>query len=317
MNNESEIPTKKHEHSKVMSKIRMRFNRLVYVEFSPRYIRLKGDLHAYKEHLHVLQMDIDSEKKKKDWTTKALALCVKALEKLKKREIDEGWKIFHAAKRLEVYNNEFSRKAMTTHLREETVKLSEHRKNSILKIIGVGHDKRDSDISPEELERALRIRDEYYQTLYYTNRLTRGQFNWLFLILALLIILILIYIARCNFSGDEEMTLMNFRNLTGVILFGMLGATTSSIFHFRNSHSSARIPEILSNSSITFSRILVGAGFSIFIFVLMNSEIAKAINVFNFELDSCYEFFTIAFASGFSERLALKSIQKIIGDKEK
>ncbi len=316
MNQESKIHTKTHKHDKFMSKVRMRFNRLAYVEYTPRYVRLKGDLHSFREHLHVLQMDMNQEEKKKSWTTKALVLCEKALEKLNKRKIDEGWKMFHAAERLEVYNNEFSRKAMVAHLREETVKLSEHRKNSILKIIGMGRDKKDSDISPEELARALKIRDEYYHTLYYTNRLTRGQFNWLFLILALLIVLILIYIAKCNFSGDEEMTLMNFRNLTGVILFGLLGATTSSIFHFRNSHSSARIPEILSNTSITMSRIFVGAGFSIFIFVLLNSQIATSINLFSFNLDTCYEFFTIAFVSGFSERLALKSIQKIIGDKE-
>ncbi len=173
-----------------------------------------------------------------------------------------------------------------------------------------------TDISPEQLEQALRIRDEYYHTLYYTNKLTRNQFNWLFVILVVLIILILIYIAICNFSGDEEMTLMNFRNLTGVILFGLLGATTSSIFHFRNSQSSARIPEMLSNTSIIMSRLFVGAGFSIFVFVLLNSKLATSIDIFSFKLDTCYEFFTISFVSGFSERLALKSIQKIIGDKK-
>ncbi|MCF6356362.1 MAG: hypothetical protein L3J54_01025 [Draconibacterium sp.] len=109
---------------------------------------------------------------------------------------------------------------------------------------------------------------------------------------------------------------MNFRNLTGVLLFGLLGSTTSSIFHFRNSQSSSRIPEILSNTSITMSRIFVGAGFSVFIFVLLNSQITASINLFSFTIDTCYDFFTIAFVSGFSERLALSSIQKIIGKKE-
>jgi hypothetical protein len=112
------------------------------------------------------------------------------------------------------------------------------------------------------------------------------------------------------------MGVMNFNNMIGVLLFGLLGATTSSIFHFRNSQSSSRIPEIISNTSITMSRIFVGTGFSIFIFILLNSNIVEVLNLFSFKLDSCYEFFTIAFVSGFSERLALKSIQKIIGKKE-
>ncbi len=304
------------KQKKLMTKIELHIKRLLYVEYSPKYIRLKGDLHTFREHLYTLQMDLNEKEKECNWTTKSLALCKKSQEKLEKRKIDEGWKLFHAAKRLEVYHGKESRSAIVSKLRVESNNLSDHRRDSILNIIGVKDRDNKSDISPEQLEQALRIRDEYYHTLYYTNKLTRNQFNWLFVILIMLITLILIYIAICNFSGDEEMTLMNFRNLTGVILFGLLGATTSSIFHFRNSQSSARIPEMLSNTSIIMSRLFVGAGFSIFVFVLLNSKLATSIDILSFKLDTCYEFFTISFVSGFSERLALKSIQKIIGDKK-
>ncbi len=316
MNTEKEKTNCEEANRKFMWKIKMRLRRLFYVEYSPRYIRFKGDLCTYKEYLHVIQINMNDDEKEKNWTAQALVLCEKAIDKLKERKIDEGWKMLHAAKRLEVYGNEFIRKAIIIELREEANKLNEWRKNSILKIIGFGDEKKDLDISPEELGKALKIRDEFYHALYYTNLLTRGQFNLLFLILALIIGLGLWYINCYEFPEKCVMSVMNVRNLTGILLFGLLGSTTSSIFHFRNSQSSSRIPEILSNTSITMSRIFVGAGFSVFIFVLLNSEIAASINLFSFTIDTCYDFFTIAFVSGFSERLALSSIQKIIGKKE-
>ena len=316
MNTKEEKADNKESSNKFMWKFILRLRRLFYVEYSPRYMRFKGDLFTFKEYLHVLQMNMSDDEKEKSWTTKALILCEKAIDKLNERKIDEGWKMLHAAQRLEVYGNESNRKAIIIELREEASKLKEWRKNSILKMIGFGDEKKESEISPEELEKALKIRDEFYHALYYTNRLTRGQFNWLFLILALIIVLGLVYISFNEFTKEYVMDVMNVRNLTGILLFGLLGATTSTIFHFCNSQSSSRIPEILSNTSITMSRIFVGAGFSVFIFVLLNSKIVTSINLFSFTLDTCYEFFTIAFVSGFSERLALKSIQKIIGKKE-
>ncbi|MEN8115993.1 MAG: hypothetical protein ABFS16_03385 [Bacteroidota bacterium] len=302
---------------KLISNLVIRFKRLVYVEFSPRYIRFKGDLCTYRQHLEVFKEGMKEEELKDSWLTKALTLCETASERLKEVRIDEGWKLLHAAERMEVYCCEEKRKATIIQLREEAGKLNEWRKNSILKIIGISDEEnKQKDISPQQLEMALQIRDDYYHTLYYTNRLTRGQFNWLFFVLGVLIFLILMFVNSNKLSEMDEMSKLNFTNLYSILLFGLLGATTSSIFRFRNSQSTSRIPEILSNNSITMSRIFVGAGFSVFIFVLLNSEIAKSVELFKFEMNHCYEFFTIAFVSGFSERIALNSIQKIIGKKE-
>ena len=302
--------------NKFMSKFMSKLYQIFYTEYSPRHMRFRGDLFTYKEYLHVLQINIDENEKEKHWTTKALKLCEKAIERLDNWKIDEGWKILHAAKRLEVYNGSKTRNAFVIKLREQASKLSDDRKEAILKIIGIRDNKDEADISPEELEIALKTKDEFYHALYYTNRLTRRQFILLFIILALIIGLGFLYIRNYDFTAVTNMSAMTVRNLTGILLFGLLGSTISSIFHFRNSQSSSRIPEVLSNTSITLSRIFVGAGFSIFIFVLLNSQIATSINLFNFTIDSCYDFFTIAFVSGFSERLALSSIQKIIGKKE-
>ncbi len=64
------------------------------------------------------------------------------------------------------------------------------------------------------------------------------------------------------------------------------------------------------------SKIFIGAGFSVFIFLLLYSSVAESINLFSFEIRKPLDFFAIAFVSGFAEQLAQKSINLIIG-KEK
>ncbi len=317
MNTKNNTPTSDENEAVKVSNLVIRWRRLWYVNYSPRYIRLKGDLCAYKNHLQVQIKKEGGGEDKQCWVNKALKLCDAAFVKLKEIRIDEGWKLLHEARRMEVYSNGNFRKATIIQLREEASKLNAWRSESVYKIIGFKDDKDRLDaVSTEELEKALQIRDEYYHTLYYTNRLTRGQFNWLFVILVALIIAGLFYICYSGISAETLMHKMNVTNFTGILLFGLLGSTTSTIFNFRKSQSTARVPEILGNNSITMSRIFVGAGFSVFIYVFLNSEIAQAIDIFEFEVKSCYAFFTIAFVSGFSERFALNSIQKIIGKQE-
>lgn len=317
MNNQEETFIEPDCQHKSVLNFRIRWRRLFFVNYSARYIRFKGDLCTYQKHLEAQQAMPAREGNNKDWIPEAMKLCKTAHEKLNEVRIDEGWKLLHEAQRLEVYSNVSFKSATVIQLREEAVKLNKWRMDAVYKIIGYKDDDNRADkVSNEEVEKALQIRDEYYHTLYYTNRLTRVQFNWLFFVLVVLIVLAFIYVCASGVSRYTDMSEMTLTNLMGILLFGLLGATTSTIFHFRNSQTTARIPEILGNNSITMSRIFVGAGFSVFIFIFLNSEIAKAVDVFDFKLETCYEFFTIAFVSGFSERLALNSIQKIIGKKE-
>jgi hypothetical protein len=64
------------------------------------------------------------------------------------------------------------------------------------------------------------------------------------------------------------------------------------------------------------SKIFIGAGFSVFIFLLLRSSVAEHIKLFTFSISQPLDYFAIAFASGFTERLAQKSIELLIG-KEK
>lgn len=317
MNTKAEVTSDCAGRQGEVANIKMLWKRLFYINYSTPYIRFEGDLGTYVKHLEAQKAQLGTKDNNIDWIPEAMELCNAALQKLDEQRIDEGWKLFHEAQRLEVYSNVYFRRATVIQLREEVVKLNKWRMDAIYKIIGYKDDDSKAEkVTAEELEIALLIRDEHYHTLYYTNRLTREQFNWLFFVLVVLIISGLFYIAYSGVTVNTEMNKLTVPNFIGILLFGSLGATTSTIFHFRNSQSTSRIPEILGNKSITMSRIFVGAGFSIFIFIFLNSNIAGALDIFDFKLSSCYEYFTIAFVSGFSERLALNSIQKILGKKE-
>jgi hypothetical protein len=104
--------------------------------------------------------------------------------------------------------------------------------------------------------------------------------------------------------------------LLGILLFGLLGATTSSILIIRQKSGQTRITEISSNAYVTLSRIFVGAAFSIFIFMILKSEMATKIELFTFEINKPLDYFAIAFVSGFAERLAKNAIEALAG-KEK
>ena len=61
------------------------------------------------------------------------------------------------------------------------------------------------------------------------------------------------------------------------------------------------------------SKIFIGAGFSIFVFLLLRSSVADSIKLFSFTISPPFDYFAIAFAFGFTERLAQKSIELLIG----
>jgi hypothetical protein len=66
---------------------------------------------------------------------------------------------------------------------------------------------------------------------------------------------------------------------------------------------------------ITLSRIVIGAAFAVMIYILLKTNLAAELKIFSFEISQPFDYFALAFSSGFTERFALSAIQKI-ADKE-
>ena len=286
------------------------------ISYSPRYSRLAGDLACYWPILEKrIAETVDS---KVLWADKATKLMKDSEKFLEQNKIDEAWKCFHTAKRLEVYAmKDDERLSIAKALIREAEKLNEWRKDAIINLIG-GKDGVVPIPSVADLFNAIEIKDEAYNNQYYLNRLSRNLFwllsGLLFLVISGIVFYFwyIIYLFGENYSTKLDHSEL----LIGVLLFGLLGALTSAIVSTRALPRSSQISELGSSEVITMSKIFIGAGFSIFIFLLLKSSIADKIDLFSFKISSPLDYFAIAFASGFTERLAQKSIGLLIG-KEK
>ena len=296
------------------TRLRIALNKITTLEYSPRYSRLAGDLSCYKPLLE--KRISESTDPNGQWAIQAKALVKESEKYLNENKIDEAWKSFHAAKRMEVYDmNDQERLAIAKSLFREAEKLNEWRREAIISLLGKVKEGVTVTPSAETLIQAIDLKDEAYNNLYYQNRLSRNQFwllsGLLFWVIAGIVIFFGTVIHNLGSSFASEMSLTGY--IIGVLLFGLLGALTSAILSTRHSSRSSRISEIGSSQVITMSKIFIGAGFSIFIFLLLRSSVADSIKLFSFTISQPFDYFAIAFASGFTERLAQKSIELLIG----
>lgn len=282
-------------------------------DYFPRYCRLKGSLTTYE-----IELDARIESKKPDeavWPDKAKDLVGRAKYFLSLYKIDEAWKCFHTAQRMEIYGTSTEERIeMAKSLLAESAKLNNWRMNSINEMLGDPSVENYSGPSAETLVQATKLKDEHYNNIYYQNRLTRSLYKMLFLWMAFVIALLIWFanyygIGSCAFPELKVM-------LLGVMLFGLLGAITSSILFTRKQAETSSITEISTNTFIVLSKIAVGVGFTLFIFFLLRSSFLDAINLFTFSLNTDIDYYTIAFLSGFTERLAQKAMGIIIGDEK-
>ncbi|MFW5725432.1 MAG: hypothetical protein ACOCX0_03210 [Bacteroidota bacterium] len=306
--------TTNNEKRKKRSRLWFLFIKVFSIDYIPRYTRLAGDIASYKP---ILEMRIAAAQANNDqWAQRARELIGQAETFLQKLKIDEGWKALHTAKRLEIYAmKEEERLAVARETILSSSKLNEWRRNTILNILGALDAENPVPPSPEVLMHAVEIKDEHFNNQYYKNTLSRSMFKLLFALLFIFFVFIVIYFRKLGNQFDHNFTneLALSEYIIGILLFGFMGAITSAILFTRYNSQYSRITEISSNSVITLSKVFVGAAFSVFIFLLLRSSLLQGIQIFSFSANDPLDFFAIAFVSGFSERLAQKAIEAIVG----
>ena len=276
-----------------------------------KYSRLDGSLTSYENELERRILHDKSENV--PWVIQSRKLLIHCRHFLNVYKIDEAWKCYHAARRLEVFGmGPEERENLSIEIREEASKLKEWRKRGVLTLIGATNSPIPSN---DVLYHALYIKDEQNDNMYYINSVTRRLFTILFLLLVVNLTGILLFTydwVRCgNGSFIGKMPLLN--ELIGVLLFSFLGAITSTIIFTRNQAQLSNISELGSDWMISFSKILVAGGFAVFIYFILNSSITDQIKLFSFKLNSSFDYFLVAFICGFSERFAQKAIDALIG----
>ena len=290
------------------------FKNMTTFDTGLRYSRLEGSLTTYKAELEQRIKRDDS--KDAPWAVKANELLDESDKFLEQYKFDEAWKCFHTAQRQEIFGmNKEELIDASKILITESNKLTIWRKNAIRDLLGDPNSKKYTAPAASTLVEATELKDEHYNNLYYQNRLSSSLYRMLFWLLAIVTGLLIWFASKCILGSDQ---LPDHDTMVyGIILFGLLGAITSSILFTRNQSASSRISEISTNTFIVLSKIAVGVGFTIFIYFLLRSSFLDSVKLFNFSLTTDIDYYTIAFVSGFTERIAQKALNFFVGDEDK
>jgi hypothetical protein len=250
------------------------------------------------------------------WKDAAVSLLTDARRALTRGDIDQGWRLLHAARRMEIFGLQTSElSAFAAMLRAECDKLSSWRQQAVRTIVGTIEAPRAA--SPADLAQAALIRDEHYNNQGYKDRLVRSQILLLAALLAAVMAGILGLAFRGQLPTAPDTPPSGFLMLAAVTLFGALGGTVSAMIRASGSMTSgARIPEITSANRVTFMRILMGAASALIVQLALQSQMTW---IFDAELAgrlaslNPQTAYVVAFAAGFSERLVLRAVEYVAG----
>jgi hypothetical protein len=100
-----------------------------------------------------------------------------------------------------------------------------------------------------------------------------------------------------------------------VAMFGLLGASVSGMFSLRGVSPTARSSAPIDLENLAKARLLIGVGAAVALVTLVESGLPELVLAFPVEFTSAPMVLVVAFAAGWSERLLLRAMDKLVGDK--
>lgn len=285
---------------------------------SARYDRLEGTL-------RVAEIEIRrriSERAPDDcWSKAAGQLLTDARGALGQRQVDQAWKLLHAARRLEILVlDDAERASVAATLRAEADKLKSWRQKAVECLLGSAN-KPTPNVEAAAIYQAALIRDEHYDNQAYKDRLLRTQMATLVFSLGIVLCLVGVVISRAPITEPLTGASAGAHFLAAVVLFGLLGGTVSAMLNASDTGPAARIPEFTSAIRVTLMRILMGGASALVLYVFLASNLGGALGkqLFSDSIARAIETLTaltaysVAFVAGFSERLVTRAVEKIAG----
>jgi len=242
-------------------------------------------------------------------------LLRRAEETLYDHDLDKGWKYLHAAKRMEIFllgEQELADKASV--LREEAMKLRSWRKEATDTLLGSKDCPKSKYEDPFTVYTAALIRDEHYNNQAYKSSLRRVQFSHLAIVLTG-VLGGLFYMLDRGILLFGTLNLVEWNEFAGIALFGLLGGTVSAIFKAINIDQSSRIPEMALSIQVTLLRLITGAASALIIVMFIRAGFLQQIISAHLS-GSSYAIYALSFVSGFSERLVLRAVESVAGNKK-
>jgi 8-oxo-dGTP pyrophosphatase MutT (NUDIX family) len=311
----------------LIPKAKIKNRKWTWISKTARYHRLAGSVLAYRTELEHRKCSIDgSEKVDQCWIISAIKLLSDAERYMNNGDIDEAWKCFHAAQRIEIFSMNYEQVLVkATLIRNEAVKLGAWRQKTISELLDIKTlipspapdpiKKPPSDVVEKVVQAAI-LRDESYNNQAHKDELVKEHIRFLTMVAFIVGFLLLLFwlLSRVVNPRISQNTLI----LLHCPLFGMLGAIFSAALKVQATSQSSRIPELLNARIIATLRLFIGGISAFIIYIFINSQFVSSLVSLDPKLTATYiySFYFIAFVAGFSERLVLKAIDVVIKDKE-
>lgn len=290
-----------------------------------RWQRLESSIISYQGELTGLRQLVP--KGCPDCFDTIQALLGDARQQLEKGDLDTGWKLFHAARRMELISfcEKDQRKTMAREMGQEAAKIKGWRGEAIKRLVKFEGE----PPTVEALYQAALVRDEYFANNAYKGDIHRTHAIALAGILAVTLFMLFFWsythpgllpplfgLGEKNIVGVESWSIFIV-----VGLFGILGGTISAITAVSKTLEAARIPEMTTSFQVTFLRLFMGFASAIVIVIVLNSGLGKEVltsiiseNLAEaFKKGDPYTSYFVAFCAGFSERLVKRAAEYVAG----
>lgn len=278
----------------------------------PRRNRLASQLSSFR--LELARHKVEPNQREKGllhWKDIAETLLEKAEEALNGNRIDEGWRSFLSAARMEIYGlKDEERKVRAAALAKEAKeKLTDWRQEATLDVLNSEQAKgRNKNIGADALYYATFLRDEGFNTQYFRMAFLRNQ---LIILLGVMLsaVVLLVPIWSPTWFNTTLPTDRGF--LCAVILFGVMGGAFSAITSLSRTSIKRRIPQHIVGSWVTVLRPTLGGVGALVAYSLLWTGILKLGEL------SAASVLLASFAAGFSERLVVRGVRVLTPEEPK
>jgi 8-oxo-dGTP pyrophosphatase MutT (NUDIX family) len=304
--------------NKLTYKTESEFIRTVFFEDRPYYLKTRKKSLKYQRLAYAVKIlnnyleyiyKRSEEKRKSAWAHTVNILMEDAKKTLFNRQIDEGWRCYHAARRMSFYGlDKEELRHMACIMRNEAEKLTSWRRKTVMDLLGT---KERPVKYPDRttIYHAALLRDDHFDNQYYKIGLLRGQIKLLAILMLGIISVIICYMLCVHLIPVYHVLIY-----PGIILFGLLGGCFSSAVITGKPTDKSQIPEVVTNNYFTVLRITIGGASAFIIYFFLQLDIFK-IGEFSIANLSTYGFFVIAFISGFSEQLVVNAVRTVLKTK--
>lgn len=306
------------------------------------YVQLRADFHVWEEEFDALvgqAKAVGIDEAEMFWKTEVDDLCARVEKERKAGNIEDAWRHFHAARRMEVYGFEAIDEKQGTHLvrtraqkiREEALnELGGRHKATIEDLLG--RNELDRDVTGDEVRTAAKILHNQYGNVHMKRNFLQRQFNqlfWLgvvggvlFIVLSILPYLFpndtgllgsLVGFLEPPFSipttagaADTTPTVTRAGFAVFVLLAGIIGASLFGMRSLRKESLSTKVTQTVSGLTITWARGFFGAiGAMLFYFALQTPFVVDLGD------NTAPLMIVVGFTAGYSERMVTQIVKTV------